>query len=160
MRQTSISDEQPVLPVRQAGNPAAPAAAGVDTGRRGNHGRLPPVRERDADRGGDHTAAWHRANLRLRDGRPSQQSLGCHPPGVALAAGFKPGRRNGYRACRAPARLLVILEPATAAQWELVRAGYDANWLCYIASHATEHAAELERQAMQRVLALPGDIWL
>lgn len=34
-------------------------------------------------------------------------------------------------------RLLVILEPAAAALWELVRVGYDANWLCYIASHAT-----------------------
>jgi len=57
-------------------------------------------------------------------------------------------------------RLLVILEPATAPLGELVRVGYDANWLCYIAEPATEHAAELDRQTMQRVLALPGDIWL
>lgn len=57
-------------------------------------------------------------------------------------------------------RLLAILEPATAALWELAHSGYDANWLCYIASHATEHAAELDRQTMQRVLALPGDLWL
>ena len=57
-------------------------------------------------------------------------------------------------------RLLAILEPRTAALWGLAHAGYEANWLCYIASHATEYAAELDRQTMQRVLALPGDLWL
>jgi hypothetical protein len=34
------------------------------------------------------------------------------------------------------------------------------TWFCYIASHATEHAAELDRQTLQRLLALPGDLWL
>lgn len=34
------------------------------------------------------------------------------------------------------------------------------NWLCYVASHATEHAAELDRHAKQRLLALPSDLWL
>ncbi|MBO0804663.1 MAG: DUF4279 domain-containing protein [Nocardiopsaceae bacterium] len=57
-------------------------------------------------------------------------------------------------------RLLAVLEPVTAPLWELIHAGYEANWLCYIASHATEHAAELDRQTMQRILALPGDMWL
>ena len=57
-------------------------------------------------------------------------------------------------------RLLAILEPATQALWELANAGYDANWFCYIASHATEHAAELDRPTMKRILALPGDLWL
>jgi hypothetical protein len=57
-------------------------------------------------------------------------------------------------------RLLAILEPVTAPLWELVHAGYDANWLCYIVSHTTEHAAELDRQTIQRILALPGDLWL
>lgn len=57
-------------------------------------------------------------------------------------------------------RLLATLEPATQALWELTRAGYHANWSCYIASHATEHAAELDRQTLQRILALPGDLWL
>jgi hypothetical protein len=28
------------------------------------------------------------------------------------------------------------------------------------ASHATEHAAELDRQILQRLLALPGEPWL
>jgi hypothetical protein len=57
-------------------------------------------------------------------------------------------------------RLLAILEPVTAPLWELAHAGYEANWLCYIASHATEHAAELDRSTIQRILALPGDLWL
>lgn len=34
-------------------------------------------------------------------------------------------------------RLLAILEPVTALLWDLVHDGYEANWLCYIASHAT-----------------------
>ena len=57
-------------------------------------------------------------------------------------------------------RLLAILEPAAQALWELSHAGYDANWYCYVASHATEHAAELDRPTMRRILALPGDLWL
>lgn len=57
-------------------------------------------------------------------------------------------------------QLLSVLEPVTAQLWDLVRDGYEANWFCYIASHATEHAAELDRQTMQRILALPGDLWL
>jgi Domain of unknown function (DUF4279) len=57
-------------------------------------------------------------------------------------------------------QLLTILEPATALLWELIHEGYEANWFCYIASHATEHAAELDRMTLQRLLALPGDLWL
>jgi len=57
-------------------------------------------------------------------------------------------------------RLLAVLEPQAAVLWELVEAGYQANWFCYIASHATEHAAELDRRTLQRLLALPGDLWL
>jgi hypothetical protein len=57
-------------------------------------------------------------------------------------------------------RLLAILEPHTRALWELVNAGYQANWYCWIASHLTEHAAELDRETLQRLLALPGDLWL
>jgi hypothetical protein len=57
-------------------------------------------------------------------------------------------------------RLLIMLEPVTARLWELVREGYWANWFCYVSSHATEHAAELDRALLQRLLALPGDLWL
>jgi hypothetical protein len=41
-----------------------------------------------------------------------------------------------------------------------IHEGYQANWFCYLASHATEHAAELDRQLLQRLLALPGNLWL
>jgi Domain of unknown function (DUF4279) len=57
-------------------------------------------------------------------------------------------------------RLLATLEPVTASLWDLVREGYEANWFCFIASHVTEHAAELDRPTLQRILALPGDLWL
>ena len=51
-----------------------------------------------------------------------------------------PGIEVGTELAEHLHRLLVILEPVTAPLWELVHAGYDANWFCYIASHATEHA--------------------
>lgn len=57
-------------------------------------------------------------------------------------------------------KLLAILEPVTGTLWDLVGEGYEANWYCYIASHLTEHAAELDRPTLQRLLALPGDLWL
>jgi hypothetical protein len=57
-------------------------------------------------------------------------------------------------------RLLAILEPVTGQLWGLVHQGYEANWYCWIASHATEHAAELDRETLQRLLTLPGDLWL
>ena len=56
--------------------------------------------------------------------------------------------------------LLATLEPASPLLWELIRQGYEANWYCWIASHATEHAAELDRPTLRRLLALPGDLWL
>ena len=71
-----------------------------------------------------------------------------------------PGIETGTELAEQLHRLLVLLEPVTAQLWDLVRAGYEANWFCYIASHAAEHAAELDRQTMQRLLALPGDLWL
>jgi hypothetical protein len=57
-------------------------------------------------------------------------------------------------------RLLAILEPRAAGLWELTASGYDANWYCWVESHATEHAVEINRQLMTRLLALPGDLWL
>jgi len=71
-----------------------------------------------------------------------------------------PGIETGTELAGQLHRLLVLLEPVTAPLWDLIRAGYEANWFCYLASHATEHAAELDRQTMQRILALPGDLWL
>ena len=71
-----------------------------------------------------------------------------------------PGIEAGIELAEQLHRLLAVLEPVTAPLWEMVRAGYEADWFCYIASHATEHAAELDRQTVQRLLALPGDLWL
>ncbi len=71
-----------------------------------------------------------------------------------------PGIESGVELSTHLQRLLTILEPHAETLWDLVRAGYQANWLCYLASHATEHAAELDRQLLRRLLALPGDLWL
>ena len=76
------------------------------------------------------------------------------------AADFQPGIEDATALAEHLHRLLDDLQPVTAQLWDLVHAGYEANWFCYIASHATEHAAELDRQTLQRLLALPGDLWL
>jgi Domain of unknown function (DUF4279) len=57
-------------------------------------------------------------------------------------------------------RLLAVLEPVATPLWELIDAGYEANWYCWVASQATEHAVELDRTVLRRLLALPGDLWL
>ncbi len=57
-------------------------------------------------------------------------------------------------------RLLTVLEPVAQPLWELVDAGCHASWFCLIASHATEHAVDLDRQLLLRLLALPGDLLL
>lgn len=57
-------------------------------------------------------------------------------------------------------RLLDKLEPVAADLWELVDEGYEANWFCYVASNPAEHAAELDRSLLTRLLQLPGDLWL
>ena len=56
--------------------------------------------------------------------------------------------------------LLDVLEPRRARLWELVEAGYRADWFCLVASHATEHAAVLDRVLLSRLVALPGDLLL
>ena len=57
-------------------------------------------------------------------------------------------------------RLLHQLEPVSDELWALVADGWWANWFCFVGSHATEHAAELDRVTLQRLIALPGDLWL
>ena len=57
-------------------------------------------------------------------------------------------------------RLLTILEPHADALWDLVRQGYRANWFCYVASNPAEHAVELNRELLGRLVHLPGDLWL
>jgi hypothetical protein len=57
-------------------------------------------------------------------------------------------------------RLLDQLLPAKAALWDLVHEGYQANWFAYVASNPTEHAVELDRSLLARLLELPGDLWI
>jgi hypothetical protein len=57
-------------------------------------------------------------------------------------------------------RLLDVLEPAAAELGRLVDDGYWANWFCHVESHAAEHAVELDRATLTRLLRLPGDLWL
>jgi hypothetical protein len=93
-------------------------------------------------------------------GDPVSSRSAASRQGTLWLLASSPGIEAGTEIAGHLHRLLAILEPATAALWELAHAGYDANWHCYIASHATEHAAELDRQTMRRVLTLPGDLWL
>ena len=55
-------------------------------------------------------------------------------------------------------RLLKVLEPVTSDLWDLVDAGYWANWWCFVGSHGTEHAVELDRELLARLLLLPVDL--
>jgi hypothetical protein len=57
-------------------------------------------------------------------------------------------------------RLLVKLEPVRDVLWSLVDEGYWANWLCMLDAEDGEAATEIHRQTLQRLLALPGDLWL
>lgn len=38
--------------------------------------------------------------------------------------------------------------------------GYWANWFCYLGSSACEHAAELDRDTLGRLLGRSGELWL
>lgn len=71
-----------------------------------------------------------------------------------------PGIEDGVELAEQLRRLLETLEPVTSALWELTDAGYEANWYCWVESHAMEHATVIDRQLMQRLLALPGDVWI
>ena len=53
-----------------------------------------------------------------------------------------------------------MLEPVGSDLWDLTRDGYEANWLCYVGSNPAEHAVELDRALLTRLLELPGDLWL
>ncbi|WP_432561368.1 DUF4279 domain-containing protein [Kineococcus sp. SYSU DK003] len=57
-------------------------------------------------------------------------------------------------------RVLDQVEPFAPLLWELAGQGYWANWFCYVGSHTTEHAVELDRAVLGRLLTLPGELWL
>jgi hypothetical protein len=56
--------------------------------------------------------------------------------------------------------LLDRLAPKADLLWHLVSQGYTADWFCLAASEVTEHAVELNRPLLQRLLTLPGDLLL
>lgn len=57
-------------------------------------------------------------------------------------------------------RLLDILEPVADRLHQLESRGIWANWFSFVASSATEHAVELDRDLMNRLLLVPGELWL
>jgi hypothetical protein len=67
---------------------------------------------------------------------------------------------DGVELAAALGRVLDQLEPESEALWALTRKGYWANWFCYVGSGACEHAVELDRATLGRLLALPGELWL
>lgn len=54
--------------------------------------------------------------------------------------------------------LLDRLEPVRDVLWQLVNEGCAADWFCLAASRSTEHAVELDRALLARLLRLPGDL--
>jgi hypothetical protein len=70
------------------------------------------------------------------------------------------GPETGVELSTSIARVLTLLEPVRPALWELSHAGYEFVWFCYLGSYGTEHAAELGRELLARILALPGDLLL
>ncbi|MBP2324099.1 hypothetical protein JOF56_004484 [Kibdelosporangium banguiense] len=54
--------------------------------------------------------------------------------------------------------LLDRLEPKADVVWRLVDQGYVVDWFCFAVSGATEHAVELGRSLLKRLLVLPGDL--
>jgi hypothetical protein len=56
--------------------------------------------------------------------------------------------------------VLTRLEPVSSQLWELHRDGYWLNWRCTVGAHDLEHAAELDRDTLARIIALPGDLWI
>jgi Domain of unknown function (DUF4279) len=57
-------------------------------------------------------------------------------------------------------QLLDRVEPAAASLWHLEGEGYRVSWPCILGTHTLEHSVELDRQTLQRLIALPGDLWL
>jgi Domain of unknown function (DUF4279) len=93
-------------------------------------------------------------------GRSREQPFGGPSETSAWLLYSSPDIEAGTELAEQLGRLPDRLEPVSAAIWELVGQGYAADWYCWIASHATEHAAILDRALLRRLLALPGDLWL
>jgi hypothetical protein len=154
----------PVTPSAADGHPRqkgrAPAAQTADTGERGNHRHLPAIRTPRTDSCSRHTSARHAAHPRPQAGDPTSRHSAKVRDSSAWLLTSSAGVEVGTELSEHLHRLLARLEPVTALIWELVQEGYEASWVCYVASHAAEHAAQLDRTTLQRLLALPGDLWL
>lgn len=70
------------------------------------------------------------------------------------------GPEDGVELSTQLEKLLAVLEPRSDKLWELSALGYEADWWCYVGSHAMEHAAEISRSLMSRLLAVPGELLL
>ena len=57
-------------------------------------------------------------------------------------------------------RVLASLTPHREELWRLVEEGYSMDWLCYVGSHAAEHAVEMPRRLLEQLLVVPGDFLL
>jgi hypothetical protein len=88
----------------------------------------------------------------LRSQRPAEQSM------WSLSSAQR--AEDGVELASALGRVLDQLGPESEAVWALTREGYWANWFCYVGSSACEHAVELDRATLGRLLALPGELWL
>lgn len=75
-----------------------------------------------------------------------------------LQSASKP--EEGVELAQALTRVLDQLEPVGAVLHQLVEQGYSASWFCYVGSHALEHAVELDRRTLRRLVELPGDLLL
>ena len=75
-----------------------------------------------------------------------------------LASAEEP--QDGVELAESLQAVLTHLEPVATLLWELARDGYEADWICFVGSHACEHAVELDRDLLARLLTLPGQLLL
>lgn len=90
--------------------------------------------------------------------RPSPKAQIAQASYWALSSGEAP--EDGAELTETLTRVLDQLHPVRKQLWNLADEGYDIDWFCYLGSHATEHAAELPRAFMQRLLDVPGALLL
>jgi hypothetical protein len=57
-------------------------------------------------------------------------------------------------------KLLDIIQPHADTLWSLANDGATCMICCYLGSAAYEHMAIIDRGTMNRLLLVPGDLWL
>lgn len=68
--------------------------------------------------------------------------------------------RDGVELEESIVALLEMVEPRASQLAELRPLGAQVDFLCYVGSHATEHAAILAPSTLMRVAALDAELWL